>query len=194
VNPRRRLAEERRLRATARLTRKVLRGPDRERFAGFGPNAILVPPVRVTRPDRIWIGRGVTVHEGAWLSVVEAHEGRPPTLRIGDRCRFGRELSIACIGEITIGDEVSASDDVFIADCYHDYTDPYTPVLYQPMSEPAPVVIGNGAYLGACSIVLPGVRIGEGAYIGEGAVVTANVPDGAVVFGNPARQVLAVAR
>ena len=133
------------------------------------------------------------LHEGAWLSVVEAHPGRPPALVIGDRVRFGRNLSVACIGRITIADDVMGSDDVFIGDCYHDYTDATTPILDQPMSEPEPVEIGAGAYLGAGSIVLPGVRIGAGAYVGEGAVVTRDVPEHAVVFGNPARIVERIA-
>jgi acetyltransferase-like isoleucine patch superfamily enzyme len=106
---------------------------------------------------------------------------------IGDRSRFGRDLHIACIGEILIGADVMASDGVFIGDCYHGYEDPHTPVLRQPMSWPQPVHIGDGAYLGGSSIVLPGVTIGAQAYVGEGAVVTADVPPGAVVYGNPAR-------
>ena len=41
--------------------------------------------------------------------------------------------------------------------------------------------------LGTGAIVLPGVRIGRGAQVGAGAVVTKDVPDYAVVAGNPAR-------
>jgi acetyltransferase-like isoleucine patch superfamily enzyme len=135
------------------------------------------------------VGDDVLFLEGCWLSVVESHPGEPPRLEIGAHCRFGRELTIACIGSVTIGSHVGTSDGVFIADCYHDYADPETPVLHQPMSRPQAVVVADGAYLGACSVVLPGVRVGERAYVGEGAVVTTDVPDGAVVFGNPARVV-----
>jgi acyl-[acyl carrier protein]--UDP-N-acetylglucosamine O-acyltransferase len=189
ISPSARIEARRRRRATEKLTRQVLRGPVREAYAAFGNGSVFGYPVRVTRPDCIFIGENVIIHEGGWLSVVEAHEGYPPRLVIGDGCRFGRELSIACVGEITIGNDVMSSDDVFIADCYHDYQDPIAPVLHQPMSRPEPVHIADGAYLGACSIVLPGVTIGERAYIGEGAVVTRDVPPGAVVYGNPARVV-----
>jgi acetyltransferase-like isoleucine patch superfamily enzyme len=50
-----------------------------------------------------------------------------------------------------------------------------------------PTWVQKGAAIGSGSVVLPGVSIGRGALIGAGAVVTRNVPDHAIVFGNPAR-------
>lgn len=47
--------------------------------------------------------------------------------------------------------------------------------------------VGSCAFIGAGAVVLPRLSIGANAVIGAGAVVTRNVPDGAVVFGNPAR-------
>lgn len=176
-------------RKVRRRTAADVTPPPAGSFGAFGRGTVIVPPARVSCPDCITIGDDVVVHEGAWLSVVRSHADVEPTLRIGDRIRFGRGLSIACVGEVVVDDDVMASDDVFIADCYHEYRDPTTPVLDQPMSRPRPVHIGHGAYLGAGSIVLGGVRVGKGAYVGEGAVVTADVPDHSVVFGNPARVV-----
>lgn len=49
------------------------------------------------------------------------------------------------------------------------------------------VIVGDNAMIGAGAVVLPRLRIGNGALIGAGAVVTRNVPDGAVVRGNPAK-------
>jgi acetyltransferase-like isoleucine patch superfamily enzyme len=49
------------------------------------------------------------------------------------------------------------------------------------------IEIGDDAWLGAGSIVLPDVRIGKGAVVGAGAVVTKDVPDYTVVAGVPAR-------
>ncbi|MBP7355144.1 MAG: N-acetyltransferase [Longilinea sp.] len=48
-------------------------------------------------------------------------------------------------------------------------------------------VIRRGAMIGANTTILPGVIIGLSALIGAGSVVTRDVPDGAVVAGNPAR-------
>lgn len=51
----------------------------------------------------------------------------------------------------------------------------------------APVRIGHGVWIGDSVIVLPGVNIGNGAVIGAGSVVTRSVPPYAVAAGNPAR-------
>ncbi len=49
------------------------------------------------------------------------------------------------------------------------------------------VSIGTGSLIGAGSIILPEIKIGKWAIVGAGAVVTKNVPDYAVVYGNPAK-------
>jgi acetyltransferase-like isoleucine patch superfamily enzyme len=143
----------------------------------------------VTSPECISIGDGVIVHEHAWLSVVAAIEGVRPSLSIGHRTSVGRMCHIACVGEVVIGRDVLISDRVFIGDTYHGYTDPDTPVLRQPMADPEPVLIGDGAFLGIGSVILQGVTVGQRGYVAAGAVVTEDVPAGVVVVGNPARAV-----
>lgn len=49
------------------------------------------------------------------------------------------------------------------------------------------VRVGEGTLIGAGSTILPEIKIGKWATIGAGAIVTNDVPDGATVFGNPAR-------
>ena len=46
---------------------------------------------------------------------------------------------------------------------------------------------GDYVFIGARAIILPGVKVGKGAIVAAGAVVTKNVPDYAVVVGNPAK-------
>jgi maltose O-acetyltransferase len=50
-----------------------------------------------------------------------------------------------------------------------------------------PVRIGSNVWIGGGAIILPGVSVGDDAIIGAGSVVTRDVPQGATVFGNPAR-------
>lgn len=146
-----------------------------------------MPPARISRPDRIFVGDDVVVLEHAWLSVVEAVDGSVPTLRIGSGSRIGRFSHIACVGAVTIGEKVQTSERVFIGDTYHGYEDVETPIVDQPMAHPKPVRIGDGAFIGIGASVLMGVTIGEGAYVGAGAVVVDDVPDHTLVVGNPAR-------
>jgi maltose O-acetyltransferase len=49
------------------------------------------------------------------------------------------------------------------------------------------VRIGKETFVGACSIILPGVTIGNNVIIGAGSVVTKDIPDNSVAVGNPAR-------
>ena len=53
---------------------------------------------------------------------------------------------------------------------------------------PGGVIVEDGAFIGAGATILPGRRIGAMATVGAGAVVTKDVPPGATVAGNPARQ------
>jgi acetyltransferase-like isoleucine patch superfamily enzyme len=59
------------------------------------------------------------------------------------------------------------------------------------MTDPQPVRICRGAFLGIRSVILPGVTVGENAYVAAGAVVFDDVPPRTVVVGNPARAVRA---
>ena len=63
---------------------------------------------------------------------------------------------------------------------------PLTDYLWRPAGE---TVVGHDVWIGMDALVMPGVRIGHGAVIGARAVVTRDVPDYAVVAGNPARVV-----
>ena len=49
------------------------------------------------------------------------------------------------------------------------------------------ILVKRGASIGSNSVILPGVTIGEFAMIGAGSVVTKDVPDYALAYGNPAR-------
>lgn len=54
------------------------------------------------------------------------------------------------------------------------------------------IEIKDGAYIGACSQIMPGVTVGENAIVAAGSVVTVSVPDNCVVGGVPARYICTV--
>lgn len=173
-------------------------------LAELGPGSTIGWPRTITQPDRVRIGAGVTLGDFTWLAITEVRdvqvtqEGLPaqhfdPQLVIGDRTRFGRNLTIACLGHITIGADVWGGDRVLLGDTYHDYRDPDAPIAAQPMAPPKPITIGDGAWIGTGVIVNPGVAIGAGAVVGVGSVVTRDVPPHTFVAGSPARVLRAYA-
>ncbi len=50
-----------------------------------------------------------------------------------------------------------------------------------------PIKVGNNVWIGGNVVVLPGVTIGNNTVIGAGSVVTHDIPDGVLAFGNPCR-------
>lgn len=79
-------------------------------------------------------------------------------------------------------------DDVFLAPGVTIANDPHPGCAFSGECMRGPH-IKRGAQIGVNATILPFVTIGEGALVGAGSVVTRDVPDGAVVVGNPARVV-----
>ena len=163
------------------------------RFGRLGAGSCFQPPATIVGAEHIFIGAGTFFHSGAWLSVVDEHNGRryQPRLTIGDRCLFGRDFYVSCVGEITIGDEVQVADRVLITDTHHEYADPDVSIIRQPMATPRPVRIGDGALLNAGCAITAGTTIGARSVVAANAVVTRDVPAHTVVAGNPARAIRA---
>lgn len=67
------------------------------------------------------------------------------------------------------------------------FTNDLYPRSKQYPKEYAKTILKRGCSIGANSSILCGVTIGENAMIGAGSVVTKDVPDGELWFGNPAK-------
>lgn len=87
---------------------------------------------------------------------------------------------------ITIGDNVTLAPRVHIL--AHDASFG----LFSGKTRAANVSIGNDVFVGASSIILPGVHIGNRVIIGAGSVVTKDIPDNSVAVGNPCRVICTV--
>lgn len=110
--------------------------------------------------------------------------------RIGSRLsnlRIGNETSLGCCeitlhDRITIGSRVVINDGAVLLTASHSLDDPHWG------HKKAPIVIGDYAWIATNAILLPGTTVGRGAVVGAGAVVRGDVPDNAIVIGNPAVQ------
>ena len=88
--------------------------------------------------------------------------------------------------DVYIGDYVMIAPNVVIATGTH----PINPDLREKNYQyNVPVHIGNRVWIGAGSIILPGVSIGDDSVIGAGSVVTKDIPSGVVAYGNPCKVV-----
>ena len=86
---------------------------------------------------------------------------------------------------VFLWDGITIQDDVFIGPNVT-FTNDKHPRSKQYPEEFLRTVIEQGASIGANATILPGIKIGKNAMIGAGAVVTKDVPEKAIVIGNPA--------
>lgn len=105
-------------------------------------------------------------------------------LHVGDSFYANVGLTVLDTAPVHIGNHVMLGPKVSIYTPVH----PLDPLLRRTGVEKGRSVrIGNDVWIGGGAIINPGVSIGHNAVVGSGAVVTRDVPDNAIVAGNPAR-------
>lgn len=121
--------------------------------------------------DNTKIGAFVEIQKGAW---------------IGKNCKISSHTFI-CEG-VTIEDNVFVGHHVvFINDKYPLATNEQGELKTERDWSVEPTTVKRSASVGSGAVIMSNVVIGEHAIVGAGSVVTRNVPDHAIVAGNPAR-------
>ena len=111
--------------------------------------------------------------------------------KVGKNCKISSHTFV-CEG-VTIEDEVFIGHGVmFINDTYPRAATGSVLQTEQDWSV-EPTLIKKGASIGSGATILSKVTVGEGAMVGAGSVVTKDVPDGAIVAGNPAKVLRSIA-
>src|SRR6476469_5516605 len=146
----------------------------------------------------------ITIHPTALVAATRIGEGTRiwafgnilEGARIGRDCNFcdrcfiendvvvGDRVTIKC--GVSLWDGVRLEDDVFVGPDVSFSNDP-RPRSGAHLATHPTTVVRQGASLGSGAVLLPGVTVGRWALVGAGAVVTGDVPDFALVYGNPAR-------
>ena len=117
---------------------------------------------------RVYFGLHNDVSIGSYTGIRSGFELHNSSLKVGDYCMIG-------INTLVMGGG-------------HIFSDRNTPIGQQGSLPKTSLDIGNDVWIGHNVTILAGVRrIGNGAVIGACAVVTHDVPDFAIVAGNPAR-------
>ncbi len=101
---------------------------------------------------------------------------------MGDFVYANFNLTLVDDGDIIIGDRVLFGPNVTVATPNH----PILPELRRKgLQYNKPVRIGHDVWIGAGTVIVPGVTIGENTVIGAGSVVTRDIPANVVAYGNP---------
>lgn len=103
----------------------------------------------------------------------------PWKLMIGSHSWIGEEAFILNFESVEIGNHCCISQRAFLCTGNHDFRDPAFSYRNRP------IVIRDGAWVGASSFVGPGTTVGIESIVTAGSVVTSNLPDKMICSGNP---------
>jgi len=129
-------------------------------FDRLGGMSFIQSRVRIVHAKRIRCGKNFTVNSGTYLNG---------------------------IGQIEFGDNVLIGPNVVISSGEHPVNLTAVPILFiEPVGRR--ISIGDGVWIGANAVILPGVTIGEGSVIAANAVVTRDVGENEIWGGVPAKK------
>lgn len=117
------------------------------------------------RPGCYFVGRDIVIGAGTRVNYRCFFDGSAP-IRIGRKCGIGMEV-LFCTTTHLIGPASERAGHV----------------------NPQPITVGDGCWIGARSVILPGVTIGDGCVIGTGAVVNKDCAPNGLYVGVPARRI-----
>ncbi len=148
--------------------RSTMRHLCEKKFKRFAEGADFRPGAYADACSKIEIGANVVI--------------RPNSFLFADPTEGG--------GGILIEDNVLIGSGVHLYANNHEFKSTKHPIITQGYPRPRledSIVIRSGSWIGANTIVLPGVIVGENSVVGAGSILTKTVPPRVVVAGNPAR-------
>ena len=103
-----------------------------------------------------------------------------PQVKIGNGCKIQNNVSV--YPGVTLEDGVFCGPSMVFTNVLNPRAE------IRKMDEARPTLVKHGATIGANATIVCGCTLGRYSFVGAGAVVTTDVPDFALVMGNPARQ------
>jgi len=105
-------------------------------------------------------------------------------ISIGTNFYSNYNLTILDCAKVTIGTNVFIAPNVSLFTAGH-------PLHFEPRNQEFehafPISIGNNVWIGGNVVINPGITIGDNSVIGAGSIVTKNIPNNVIAFGNPCR-------
>jgi putative colanic acid biosynthesis acetyltransferase WcaF len=136
---------------------------------------------RVLSPLRIMLLRVFGARIGRGCMVGSARIWIPENLEMEEFAVVGNDAELYNLALIRVGAKSVISQRSYLCTATHDYTSPDFRLVSRA------IIVGAGAWIAACVFVAPGVRIGDGAVVGACSVVTKDLPPWTVCVGNPCR-------
>ena len=99
------------------------------------------------------------------------------------RACLGEHANAYSLGKIKILEGATIAQEAYLCTGTHDFNDPSLQLITKP------ITVGKNSFIGARSMILPGVCIGDRAIVGAMAVVSKDVDDYQIVAGNPAKKI-----
>jgi len=123
---------------------------------------------------------GNSVHYSVKISAIK-------NLKLGGNVYIGGGgTKLSCEGGLEIGKNTAVAEGCFFMTANHNYKSK-THVPFDRTGLFHKIVVGENCWIGARSMICPGVKIDDGAIVAMGSVVTKSVPKCAIVGGNPAK-------
>lgn len=138
-----------------------------KKFKNFGDESAIRPGCYIVGCSQISIGKRVVIRPG---SMIHAETD-------------SLDLSVEIDDNVLIGSGVH----IYVEN--HRFDNLNIPIIEQGHSQSLKVNIKSNSWIGANTIILPGVNIGKHTVIGAGSVVTKNIDDYSVAVGNPAKMI-----
>lgn len=137
------------------------------------PLKLSVLKCRVLRFFGAEIGKGIVIKPGVKITF-------PWKLTVGDYAWLGEECWILNLAPVTIGNHVCVSQRALLCTGNHDYSSPQFDLITKP------IMIEDGAWVGAGAFVGPGVTMGSHAVLTAASVATKSLEPFGIFRGNPA--------
>ncbi|MFT3922629.1 MAG: WcaF family extracellular polysaccharide biosynthesis acetyltransferase [Myxococcales bacterium] len=137
-----------------------------------GPLPLSGLRARLLRSFGAAVGAEVVIRRGLRVTF-------PWKLRVGHHAWLGEDAWLMNLAPITLGANVVISQRAFLCTGNHDWSDPAFGLITKP------IVVGDGAWIGASAFIAPGVTVGTHAVVAAGSVVTQDLEPYSVYAGNP---------
>jgi chloramphenicol O-acetyltransferase type B len=123
---------------------------------------------------------------GTALYLGGSYRGLGKNVHLGDHVSFNDNVFFNGSGEVHIGSYFHSGVNLTIISSNHNY-DTADAIPYDKVRIHKPVHIKDFVWVGNNVTIIPGITVGEGAIVAAGSVIVKDVPDFAIVGGNPAK-------